>query len=116
MIYRNGKESVGGGGGVVFSPGLNDQQAKYTDFLLYSWTDFERNFKSQVIWSHQILYLGVLKDSKLSWNSHIDAVTKRTNQTTAFLRRNLSSCTKDVKAQRYKSIGRPHLEYTLTVW
>ena len=61
-------------------------------------------------------YLGVTIDSKLSWNSHIDAVTKRANQTTAFLRRNLSSCPKDVKAKCYKSIVRPQLEYASTVW
>ena len=43
-------------------------------------------------------YLGVTVDSRLSWNSHNDAATKRTNQTTAFLRRNLSTCPKDVQA------------------
>ena len=61
-------------------------------------------------------YLGVTIASKLSWNSHIDAVTKRAGQTTAFLRRNLSSYPKDVKAKRYKSIVRPQLEYASTVW
>ena len=43
--------------------------------------------------------LGVSIESKLLGNSHIDAVTKKANQTTAFLRRNLSSCPKDVKAK-----------------
>ena len=57
-------------------------------------------------------YLGVT----LSWNSHIDTVTKKANQTTAFLRRNLLSCPKDVKANCYKSIARPQLEYASTVW
>ena len=63
-----------------------------------------------------VWYLGVTIDSKLSWNSHIDTVTKRANKTTAFLRRNLSSCPKDVKAKCYKSIIRPQLEYASTVW
>ena len=40
----------------------------------------------------QAKYLGVTIYSKLSWNSHVDLVTKRANQTTAFLRRNLSCC------------------------
>ena len=37
-------------------------------------------------------YLGVTIDNTLSWNSHIDIMTKKANNTTAFLRRNLSSC------------------------
>ena len=46
----------------------------------------------------------------------MNQVTKRANQTTAFLRRNLSSCSKDVKAQCYKSLVRPQLEYAATTW
>ena len=62
-------------------------------------------------------YLGVTIDNTLSWNSHVDTVTKKANRTTAFLRRNLSSCPKDVKAKCYKSIVRPQLEYASpTVW
>ena len=61
-------------------------------------------------------YLGVTIDNTPSWNSHIDAVTKNANQTTAFLHRNLSSCPKDVKAKCYKSVVRPQLEYASTVW
>ena len=61
-------------------------------------------------------YIGVTIDNTLSWNSHIDIVTKRSNQTTAFLRRNLSSCPKDVKANCYTSIVRSQLEYASTVW
>ena len=48
-------------------------------------------------------YVGVTIDSKLSGNSHIDAVTNRANQTTAFINR-ISSCPKDRKAKCYKSI------------
>ena len=43
-------------------------------------------------------------------------MTKKANQAIAFLRRNLSSCPKDVKAKCYKSIVRPQLEYVSTVW
>ena len=64
----------------------------------------------------QAKYLGVTIDNKLSWNSHVNQMTKRANQTTAFLRRNLSSCSKDVKAQCYKSLVRPQLEYAATTW
>ena len=64
----------------------------------------------------QAKYLGVTIDSKLSWNSHVDLVTKRANQTTAFLRRNLSCCSRDVKAKCYKSLVRPQLDYAFTMW
>ena len=64
----------------------------------------------------QAKYLGVTINNKLSWNSHVDQVTKRANQTTAFLRRNLSSCSKDVKAKCYKTLVRPQLEYAATTW
>ena len=43
-------------------------------------------------------------------------MTKRANQTTAFLRKILSSCPKDVKAKCHKSIVRPQLEYASTIW
>ena len=61
-------------------------------------------------------YLGVTVDNKLSLNSHVDQVTKRANLTTAFLRWNLSSCSKDVKAQCYKSLVHPQPEYAATTW
>ena len=64
----------------------------------------------------QAKHLGVTIDNKLCWNSHVDQVTKRANQTTAFLRRNLSSYSKPVKAQCYKSLVRPQLEYAATTW
>ena len=64
----------------------------------------------------QAKYLGVTIDNKMSWNSHVDQVTKRANQTTAFLRRNLPSCSKDVKAKCYKYLVRPQLEYAATCW
>ena len=61
-------------------------------------------------------YLGVTIDSKLTWNSHVDVVTKRANQTISFLQRNLSACPKDIKALSYKSLVRPQVEYAATVW
>ena len=37
-------------------------------------------------------YLGVTTDNTLSWNHHINTITKKANNATAFVRRNLSSC------------------------
>ena len=44
-------------------------------------------------------------------------MTSWANQTAAFLRRNLSSCSKDVKAKCYKALlVRPRLLYAATCW
>ena len=80
------------------------------------YTDFYNIHGQTLNETSKAKYLGVHIDNTLSWNSHIDTVTKKANQTTAFLRRNLSSCPKDVKAKCYKSIVRPQLEYASTVW
>ena len=61
-------------------------------------------------------YLGVTIDSTLSWNHHIDTITKKANNTTAFLRQNLSSWPPDVKATCYKALMRPQLEYASSIW
>ena len=51
-------------------------------------------------------YLGVTLSEKLSWNEHVDAATKRANNSLAFLRRNLSSCPRNIKAQCYETMVR----------
>jgi len=61
-------------------------------------------------------YLGVTLSSSLSWNDHVNATTKKANSSLAFLRRNLSSCPRDIKAQTYKTLVRPILEYAATAW
>ena len=52
----------------------------------------------------------------MSWNAHIDNVSKKANNTTAFLHRNLSSCPKHVKVSCYRTFARPQVEYGATVW
>ena len=64
----------------------------------------------------QAKYLGVTIDTKLSWGHHTNAMTKKANNTIAFLRRNLSSCPRQIRATCYKSLVRPQLEYASTVW
>ena len=53
--------------------------------------------------------------STLSWNAHIDTIAKKANNTTAFLRRNLSTCPSEVKDTCYKTFVKPHVEYAATV-
>ena len=61
-------------------------------------------------------YLGVTLDNKMSWDDHVDKVCRNANNKLSFLRRNLSTCPKDVKEKCYKTYVRPILEYAATVW
>ena len=63
-----------------------------------------------------VKYLGVLIDSKLSWNTQCSALCKKANSTLAFLQLNLHSCPKDVKEQCFNTFVRPTLEYGCSVW
>ena len=80
----------------------NERKVKQTSYNIHGQTLNETS---------KAKYLGVTIDNTLTWNSHMDTVTEKANQTTAFLCRILSSCPKDVKAKCYKSIVRPQLEY-----
>ena len=66
--------------------------------------------------TNQAKYLGVTISNNLSWNDHIGKATKKANNTTAFLRRNLSSCPKAIKEKCYTTLVRPQVEYSATVW
>ncbi|XP_072027820.1 uncharacterized protein [Amphiura filiformis] len=61
-------------------------------------------------------YLGVHLDSKLSFNSHIDTITKKANSTKAFLSRNISHCSQKVKEAAYSTFIRPTVEYAASAW
>ena len=51
-----------------------------------------------------------------NFSNIIDNITKKPNATSAFLRRNINSCSRQVKAQCYTTLVRPNLEYAATVW
>ena len=58
-------------------------------------------------------YLGVILDSKLSFNDHVDATCKKANSVLSFLRINLKHCN---KIDAYNSFVRPILNYAAPVW
>jgi hypothetical protein len=61
-------------------------------------------------------YLGVTFSSDLSRTSHINNISAKANRTIGFLRRNIHSCPKEVKAAAYTTLVRPSIEYASTVW
>ena len=56
-------------------------------------------------------YLGVLLNSKLNWNQHINKTATKANKTLGLLRRNFNHCSTSVKSTAYKTLVRPQLEY-----
>ena len=61
-------------------------------------------------------YLGVEIDSGLNWHKHINNITSKANRTLGFLRRNLKCAPSQTKELAYKSLVRPLLSYSSTVW
>ena len=49
-------------------------------------------------------------------NTHVSNVCTKAARTLGFLRRNLSSCPKDVKEMSHKGLVRPILEYASHLW
>ena len=65
---------------------------------------------------NRIKYLVVTVTNNLRWNTHVGNIRTKTNRTLGFLRRNLSSCPREVKEMAYKGLVRPILEYASPVW
>ena len=65
---------------------------------------------------YSVKCLGVTTEQKLSWNEHIGNVVKKANSSTAFLRRNLQVPQAHIKANVYKTLVRPQVEYASIVW
>ena len=61
-------------------------------------------------------YLGIYIDSKLTLNTHVNAIVKKANSTRAFLARNIPRCCRKVKQMAYTTYIRPTVEYASPVW
>ena len=61
-------------------------------------------------------YLGVTISDDLSWNIHIDTITKSADKTLGFLKRNIRVHNKDMTSVAYKTLVVSHLEYASIVW
>ncbi|XP_072047020.1 uncharacterized protein [Amphiura filiformis] len=61
-------------------------------------------------------YLGAEIANDLKWNKHINNIAAKGNRALGFVKRNLRSCTEDIKQLAYQSLVRPSLEYSSSVW
>jgi len=66
--------------------------------------------------AHLATYLGVKISHDLRWNHHIDYVTAKANSLVRFVRRNININNPEIKERAYKTLVRPILEYSSTVW
>ena len=66
--------------------------------------------------AQSLKYLAVTISQDLTWREHINNITSKANGTLALLQRNISHCPKTLKAQSYKTLVRPQLEYCSPIW
>ena len=60
-------------------------------------------------------YVGIDISSDLSWDTHINRISKKANNTLGFLRRNIKIHSESLKSSAYKVLVCPQLEYCSTV-
>ena len=60
--------------------------------------------------------LGVLVDENLSFNEHVNAVTKKANQIAGMILHNITNRDKYIMVPLFKALVRPILEYANVVW
>jgi hypothetical protein len=61
-------------------------------------------------------YLGIELQNTLNWNKHTQNATRKAQKILGVIRRNLWSCSEEVKTTAYLSLVRPHLEYAVASW
>ena len=60
--------------------------------------------------------LGINLSNDLCWNDHVNEITTKANKTMNFLRSNFRACLSKSKERAYKSLERPIVAYSATVW
>jgi hypothetical protein len=61
-------------------------------------------------------YLGLNFQKSLSWNHHIDTITRKANNARSFLQRNIQQCPQKTKELCYMTLVRPIVEYSCIIW
>ena len=60
--------------------------------------------------------LGVIFDTSLKFDLHIDAIVSKANSMIGLIKRNFSFMNIDMFLHLYKALIRPHLEYGQLIW
>ena len=61
-------------------------------------------------------YLGVDISGSVSWNPHVDRITRNANRTLGFVWRNIKTKMSKVRETAYNILVRPLLEYASALW
>ena len=86
----------------------HQQKETGSDIIHYPWAVTGRYKHSQVPCVHI--------QKSLSWNHHINKITKKANSTSAFLQRNIHACPRKIKVLCYLTLLRPVMEYASIIW
>ena len=71
---------------------------------------------TKIFESPKIKYLGVILDSRLCWNHHINELTKKLNRAIGMIYKIRHNCTPKVLVSLYFTLFHSHLSYGLLVW
>ncbi len=66
--------------------------------------------------STKIKYLGLILDTRLRWNHHINELSKKLNRAIGMIYKIRHDCTKKVLLSIYYSLFQSHLSYGLSLW
>ena len=61
-------------------------------------------------------YLGVEISSNLTFNNHIQKICTSANRSVGFIKRNIRTKSRDISEMAYKTLVRPLVEYSSSVW
>nr|XP_054765722.1 uncharacterized protein LOC129272629 [Lytechinus pictus] len=61
-------------------------------------------------------YLGITFSNNLSWNAHVDSITKKANNTRCFSAKKSQAVQENTKVICYKMLLRPIMEYASEIW
>jgi hypothetical protein len=62
------------------------------------------------------MHIGVELTKDLRWKNHINQISAKGNRALGFVKRNLSSCTEEIKLTAFNTLVRPTIEYCSAVW